>query len=365
MYLGRNLVKILAPVNKYQEVDAIIKAGANELYCGVLPDSWVKKYTNVASPNRREWTSANLPDFKELNKVVNIAHSRNAPVYLTVNTFYTQEQYPLILQHIEHAKRIGVDAFIIGDLGLMLILKRMNLDVDFHVSNTGTAFNSETIRFYKELGASRVILPRQLTIDEISDLSDSEKDIELEVFIMNSGCKNIDGFCTFHHGTSEILYPRVWNFFKKLGFDHHLLELTRRLPFGLARRIKADVFGIDSACLLNYKVSAIPPESSDKNLSSGIKAISSSFNLLSGADPCGACDLYKLNKISIDSIKIVGRNYPTYKKIKDVKFLKSLLVHMEQNPGILEGDFRKIAMARYISVYKSKCDSFCYRPECN
>jgi U32 family peptidase len=365
MYSGGNAVKILAPVNKYQEAEDIIKAGADEIYCGVLPDSWLKKYTNVASPNRREWTSANLPDFRELNRVVNIAHSRRVPVYLTLNTFYTEEQYPLILEQIERAKRMGVDAFIIGDLGLMLILKRMNLGVDFHISNTGTAFNSETIKFYKELGASRVILPRQLTIDEISDLSDSGKNIELEVFIMNSGCKNIDGFCTFHHGTSEILYPAVWNFFKKLGFDHYLLELTRRLPFGLSRRIKAGVFGIDSACLLNYKVSAISNESSGKSVSSEIKAISSSFNLLSGADPCGACDLYRLDKIGVDSVKIVGRNYPAYKKIKDVKFLKSLLVHMKQNPDISERDFRKIAKAGYRSVYKSGCDNFCYRSEYN
>ena len=365
MCLRGNSVKILAPVNKFQEVEGIINAGASELYCGVLPDSWLKKYTNVASPNRREWSSANLPDFRELNRVVNIAHSRHVPVYLTVNTFYTQEQYPLILQHIERAKEIGVDAFIIGDIGLMLILKGMNLGVDFHISNTGTAFNSETIKFYKELGASRVVLPRQLTIEEISDLSDLEKDIELEVFIMNSGCKNIDGFCTFHHGTSEILYPRIWDFFKKLGFDHYLLELIRRAPFGLSRRIKGDVFGIDSACLLNYKITGVSSELSDEDISVEIKAISSSFNLFSGADPCGACDLYRFNKIGIDSVKIVGRNYPAYKKIKDVRFLKSLLVDLKQNPGILEGDFKKIARARYRSVYKFDCGSFCYRLACH
>ena len=354
-------MKILAPVNKFQEVEGVIKSGADEIYCGVLPDSWLKKYTNVASPNRREWTSANLSNFQELKKVVDIAHAHHTPVYLTVNTFYTEEQYPLILEHIELAKKIGVDAFIIGDLGLILLLKKMNLNVSFHISNTGTVFNSETVKFYKELGAARIILPRQLSIDEIFELADLEKGIEFEVFIMNSGCKNIDGFCTFHHGVNEIIHPKTWNFFKKLGFDHYLLELVRRAPFGLSRRIKSGVFGVDSACLLNYKVSPLSGESPGEDAASRIKEISSSFNLLYGADPCGACDLYRLNKIGVDSLKIVGRNYPSSKKIRDVKFLKKLLLYLEQNPGISEEAFRENSKFWYRTAYKINCDNLCYR----
>lgn len=354
-------MKILAPVNKSGEVEKIIKAGADEIYCGVLPDSWMKRYTNVASPNRREWTSANLSDFDELKRVVDIVHTYHIPVYLAMNAFYTDQQYPLVLQQIEQAKRIGVDAFIIGDLGLILLLKKINLNISFHISNTGTTFNSQTIKFYKELGASRIILPRQLSIDEIAELVDSENDIEFEVFIMNSGCKNIDGFCTFHHGVNEILHPGIWNLFKKLGFDHYLLELVRRAPFGLSGRIKGEIFGIDSACLLNYKISLISDKPSPKDLPSAIKAISSGFNLLSGADPCGACDLYRLKKIGVDSIKIVGRNYPTFKKVKDVKFLKKLLLWLEQNPHIPEEEFKVNSKSRYRSLYKANCNNLCYR----
>lgn len=354
-------MKILAPVNKSGEVEKIIKAGADELYCGVLPDSWMKKYTNVASPNRREWTSANLPDFQELKKVVDIAHTYHIPVYLAMNAFYTEQQYPLVLQQIEQAARTGVDAFIISDLGLILSLKKSNLNINFHISNTGTTFNSQTVKFYKELGATRIILPRQLSIDEIAELVDSEKDIEFEVFIMNSGCKNIDGFCTFHHGVNEILHPGIWNLFKKFGFDHYLLELVRRAPFGLSGCIKADVFGIDSACLLNYRISLDSDKLPQKDMSSAFKAISSGFNLLSGADPCGSCDLYRLKEIEVDSIKIVGRNYPTYKKVKDVEFLKKLLLWLEQNPYITEEAFKVHSRTGYRSIYKANCNNLCYR----
>ena len=346
-------MRILAPVNKPGEVDEIIAAGADELYCGVMPGDWLKKYTNIASPNRREWTSANLSDFRELQQVVDRAHARGIPVYMTANAFYTEEQYPLMLDQIAGAGRIGVDAFIIGDVGLLVALKNAKLGVTIHISNTGAAFNTEAVRFFKQLGARRVILPRQLTLDEIAQLVGASGDIEFEVFIMNSGCKNIDGFCTFHHGVSEILYPGVWNFFKKLHFDHYLLEFVRGLPFGLSGRLKSNVFGIDSACLLNYKVSG--------SATGACRAISASFNLLSGADPCGACDLYRLKNIGIDSLKIVGRNHPTAKKIKDVAFLKKMLLCLEQDPALPEEDFKKKSRAEYVKTYGLDCKALCYR----
>ncbi len=244
-------MKITAPVNKPEEVEKIIKEGAGELYCGVMPAEWKNKYTNIVSPNRREWTSANLSGFDELKEVVNIAHACGVPVFLTVNTFYTQEQYPLILRQLTEANRIGVDALIAGDLGLLALLKKEGLNIDIHISNIGTAFNSETVAFYKELGAKRIILPRQLMVDEIVDLVKSESGIEFEVFGMNSGCKNIDGFCTYQHGISEIMYSQYWDYFKKLHLDQHVLETIKKLPFCVSSRIKANIWGIDSACLLN------------------------------------------------------------------------------------------------------------------
>ena len=354
-------MKILAPVNKPEEVEKLIEEGADELYCGVLPNSWRNKYTNVASPNRREWTTANLSDLDELEKTVNIAHTYRIPVYLAINSFYSDKQYPLVLKQIEQAKVIGVDAFIIADLGLLLALKEKKLDIEIHISNTGTSFNSESIKFYKDLGASRIILPRQLMLDEIAELVEGENEIKFEVFILNSGCKNIDGFCTFHHGVNEILHPLVWNSFKRLDFDRHLLELIRKLPCSLLSRIKGNIFGIDSACLLNYKVSLISDEAPKREISSVCKAVSAGFSLLSGADPCGVCDLYKLKKIGIHSVKIVGRNYLTSKKTKDVKFLKRALIYLEQNPYISEEQFKARVKAGYKDIYKMDCNHLCYR----
>jgi U32 family peptidase len=342
-------MKILAPVNKPEEVEQIIGAGADELYCGVLPAEWKDRYTNIGSPNRREWTSANLPDFDAAEKTVRTAHARGIPVYLTMNAFYTEGQYELVLRQIRRARRIGFDAFIVADLGLLLALREEDPGAEIHISNNGTTFNSETVRFYKGLNASRIILPRHLMMDEIAELAGADKGVAFEVFIMNSGCKNIDGFCTFQHGVNEVIYPHVWDFLKKMHADGFLLRLMRKLPRALSSRIKNNFAGIDSACLLNYTVTP------------GNDAVSGSFNLLAGVDPCGACDIYRLAQIGIHSIKIVGRNYSTAKKVNDVRFLKALLRQLEQEPRMPEEDFRAQARAAYRNIYKTPCDDLCYR----
>lgn len=357
-------MKILAPVNDPNEVKKIIQEGADELYCGVLSDDWQKKYTNIASPNRREWKTANLPGFNELKEVVDIAHGCHVPVYLTLNTFYSKKQYPFLLEQVEAAKEIGLDALIIADMGLLLTLKKEKTGMDIHIGTGGTTFNSETVKFYEDFGVSRIVLPRHLQVREIEEIVKDNPSMQFEVFILNSGCKNIDGFCTFQHGISEFLHGSAWNIPKKLNFDRHLLNAIRRLPLKIARGIKSDVFGIDSACLLNYRISYedLPPGMDKRAGKSVLKNIGANFNLLYGADTCGACRLAELEKAGVYGVKIVGRNYSTVKKVQDVKFLKATLVYMKTCDFDKE-EFYKHTKEVFKKIYGMKCGNLCYYPD--
>lgn len=358
-------MKILAPVNNPKEVTKIIQAGADEIYCGVLTQNWIKRYTNVASINRREWKTANLNSFSELQEVVEIAHSNNIPVNLTLNALYTEKQYPLVFEQIEQSKKMGIDALIVADLGLLLSIKKRKIDLDIHISTGGTTFNSETAKFYEDLGATRIILPRHLQIEEMEQIIKSCPSLRFEVFILNSGCKNIDGFCTFQHGVNEILHRQVWNLPKKFNFDRYLLNVIRRLPPKLADKIKADIFGIDSACLLNYAVSfdSAPENLNEKKQQKFIlKNIAAGFNLLSGVDTCGVCRLAELEKIGVYGLKIVGRNYSTGKKIKDVRLLRMTLSYLETNRFDTK-EFYIFVKKTFKQLYKIGCGNLCYYPD--
>jgi putative protease len=319
-------MNILSPVNKKEEVEQLIKAGANELYCGVLSLEWKKRYTNTGCINRREWASCNFSNFRDLKETVDMAHSYNTPVFLTMNSpFYTTNQYPLILKEIKEAVGIGIDAFIITDVGLLLELKRNKINTNLHISSGATVFNSNTINFYKKLGASRIILPRHLTLGEIKELSVNKPDMDLEVFIFNDGCFNIDGFCTAQHGISE---------------EYEKAVLLCRLPYKTSILFDNDKKDFRKERTIRSRIS---------NLTANLTM------------ECGACALYNFKKYGIASIKIIGRGKPTEKKVKDVSFFKQLLGYLEKD--ITKEEFVEKAKILYQRMYKGRCHfGMCYYP---
>lgn len=347
-----------------KETIPLAEAGAEEFYAGVLNRSWRKKYTNVGSINRREWSVSNLDSYEELDQVVRDAHSVRAKVYLALNALYTKPQYPVLKENLENIMKIPVDALIVADLGMMLLLKEMGWDRELHISTGGTTFNHRTARFFHDtFGATRIVFPRHHNISEIVAMAKAIDFMERECFIFNSGCKNIDGFCTYHHGVNEILHKNVYKLPKKLGLDYIFLKTLRKLPRKIASGItRACNLKSDSACLLNWKVNPeITGDWSKQQAESAAKWFESTFNLWSGLDPCGVCALPDLEEAGIISVKIVGRENPTFKKLTDVRFLKKM-IDLWENNDISRKEYEQEAKKTYREIFKTPCTNWCYYP---
>lgn len=329
-------MKVLAPLDKVDEVEEVIKAGANELYCGVLSPEWLQKYS-IAAINRRPALICNLKSFDELRSCVEIAHFHNVPICLTINEhYYTQEQYPLLLDYVEKAVKAGVDSFLISDLALLLILKEQNVGIKIHVSTGGTTFNSETAKFYQSLGASRITIDRHLTISEIREIVANVSNLETCVFILNSRCPNVDGFCTFMH-------------------------------------IQSPDPSYKNACLLPYSVRLLPSEPAggkfhrdeDRESKEIISCVRQQVWQRFHMDdfPCGLCALYEFDEMGIDYVKIVGRGNPTERKVNDLKFIHLLLTLLKDQTPLRE-EFREKARSLYMHTYRRPCRTImCYYPE--
>lgn len=129
---------------------------------------------------------ANLSTVADLKRLVEKAHQARVPVFLTLNApTYTSRQIPYL---VELGKRlegeVGVDALIVSDVGLIMALKDASVRIPLHISSLASAINSEAVRFFADLGASRVILPRSLSLAEIEVLIDEVgEEVELEAFI--------------------------------------------------------------------------------------------------------------------------------------------------------------------------------------
>ncbi len=323
-------MKLLSPVDKVAEVGPIIEAGADELYCGLLTHEWHNKYI-AGAISRRPGGGANLISFDDLQQCVDIAHSRSVPVYLTLNEhYYTPVQYPYVLDYVDRVVGIGVDGMMVADLALLLTLQQRGIDrkIRIVISTGGTAFNSEAVNFYRELGASRVILPRHLNLEEIKGISQRVSSIELEAFIFNSRCPNIDGFCTFQHGLADKSIPQLY-------------QNACMLPYETTMAVRGDV----GAERISWKRQHI-------------------WQTVHVDDhPCGACALYEMAEMGIASVKIVGRGNTTERKLADIRFLRSLLDFMEEKKPTRE-EFRQEAQRLYTDTYNRPCRIYlCYYPE--
>ncbi len=252
---------------------------------------------------------------------------------------YTGEQYPYILDYVKFALDAGVDAFFITDIALLLTLRELNIDVPVHISAGGTTFNSACARFYQSLGAERIILPRHLTIDEIRHMVQSVPDMLFEVFILNSKCYNIDGFCTFHHGLAEVVN-------------------------------KENAKKYRNACMLHYDIYLSSPTYSDEEMVKMAPRISQERQHLwekvhIDTRPCGACAIYDFEQIGIHSVKIVGRKNSTEKKLADIAFTKTCITFLTDQRPTWE-EYREWTQSLYQSTYGYACRSYmCYYPSVN
>jgi hypothetical protein len=193
MNIARNM-KIIAGFSEVKEVSELIKCGAGELYCGLI--------SKVGEMNHKGNTSsANLTNMQELKEAIHIAHEQKTPVYLAINQFgYSKEARKEINNIIKEAIALSIDGFIIAEISLISFIKNQNSKTSIIISCLNPCFNSESVRFYTEMGASRITFPRHITPYDIQSILRSNK-VETEIFFNEvETCKNIDAFCRFHTG---------------------------------------------------------------------------------------------------------------------------------------------------------------------
>jgi len=346
-------LKIMAPFNTVDEINDLAETGAGELYCGVIEEEWLRKYP-VVGINRRVELFSNLHSFADLKKATDLAHSYGIPVCLTINEhYYTNAQYPYLLDYIAKSIEAGTDAFIVSDPALIIALNEKGSKIPLHLSTGGTVFNTAAAAFYQELGVSRITIPRHLRLAEMKTIIEALPELETAVFIMNSRCANIDGFCTFDHSPLKCS-----DSVKFLGEG-----ALRGYPEGI---LSKDIFAT-GCCMLPYVVNVEAAPSGSATADAKTRSAIARQALWSRHHidnlPCGACALFDFHKMGVSAVKIVGRGNPTKRKIGDVGFLK-MLISLLDGGELERDDFRKYARDLYRANYRKTCDSTnCYYPE--
>lgn len=167
--------ELLAPVGKWDVLEAVIAAGADAVYLGG------KKFNMRL--HHREFNFTN----EELRKVVDYAHQHGVRVYVTVNNMLTSEEIRELPDYLLFLQEIGADALIAQDLGVIRLARELQLTTQIHSSVMMNVHNLEGLKLLEELGVSRVILSRELSLAEIA-LLHQESPLELEYFAHGDMC---------------------------------------------------------------------------------------------------------------------------------------------------------------------------------
>ena len=173
-------VELLAPVGNMEKFKMALHYGADAVFLGG------KMFNLRAGSN-------NLSD-EELEYAVNYAHERGKKVYVTLNVIPHNQELDLLPDYVKFLDRIGVDGVIVADLGVFQVVKE-NTNLSISVSTQASNTNWRSVKMWKDLGARRVVLAREISLDNIAEIRAKVPDIELEVFVHGAMCMAISGRC--------------------------------------------------------------------------------------------------------------------------------------------------------------------------
>ncbi|MEJ6455896.1 U32 family peptidase [Fusobacterium nucleatum] len=173
-------MKIVAPAGNMERFYSAISATADEIYLGLKGFG--------ARRNAENFT------VEELKKAIDYAHLRGSRIFLTLNTIMTNREIELLYPTLKDLYNYGLDAIIVQDLGYAEYLHKNFPSIEIHGSTQMTVANYYEINYLKELGFKRIVLPRELSFEEIKEIK-KHTDIELEVFVSGSLCISFSGNC--------------------------------------------------------------------------------------------------------------------------------------------------------------------------
>lgn len=178
----RKIVKpeLLAPAGSMEKLRMALLYGADAVYLGGKLFGLRAFASNFS--------------IEEMQEAVAFAHNLNKKVYVTVNIFAHNEDINALPEYLCNLQEIGADALLISDLGVWSVAREVIPDMPLHVSTQANTTNWASVQAWEALGASRVVLARELSLKEIQEIA-SKTEMELEAFVHGAMCISYSGRC--------------------------------------------------------------------------------------------------------------------------------------------------------------------------
>lgn len=174
-------LELLAPAGDLEKLKTAVDYGADAVYFGGELFSLRAGAGNLS--------------IEQMKEAVQYAHAHHVKCYLALNIFAHNEDVLPLEDYLLKIKALEIDAFIVSDPGIMLMIRAVMPDAEIHLSTQANMTNYKTAQFWKNQGVKRIVLARELTFDEIRHLRAQQPDLELEAFVQGAMCISYSGRC--------------------------------------------------------------------------------------------------------------------------------------------------------------------------
>ncbi len=205
----KNNLELLAPAGSLEKMKYAIKYGADAVYAGV-PDFSLRARINAFT-------------FETLKKGVDYAHKKSRKFYITLNIYAHNQHFEKLEKHLQELQKIEIDGIIVSDPGVLALVKEYLPKVEIHLSTQANATNWRAVKFWVDQGVKRVILAREVTLEEIKEIHRRVPEVELEYFVHGAMCMSYSGRCILSKWMSgrsanlgDCSQPCRWGY-KKVG----------------------------------------------------------------------------------------------------------------------------------------------------
>ena len=277
-------MKITAGLGALEYLAAYATAGADEVFCGYVPEAWTQRYSQVLPMNRREvrYCNVQIGSETELRLLTAQAKDLGISVTLTLNSlYYIPEQYPLLTDNILHCRELGVSGFIIADPALLLYLHQNDLssDIPIHVSGELGACNRHVLALCRELGATRYIFHRKVSLNDIATCINAEHNAES---LSAKEASTAPGFSMTPLSPISPLSPT-----SPMSFEAFALNELCHFHGGFCNTLHCDV--LPHMCREAYRLGGV-----SSALPQQVPAASTDDPQLLGGTGCGLCALWRM-----------------------------------------------------------------------
>lgn len=177
----KNKMELLSPAGDMEKLKFAVNYGADAVYAGGKSFGLRAKAGNF--------------DHDDLVKAVEYVHEKGKRIYITANIFARNDDFDAMALYFKEVENIGVDALIISDPGVLSLARGVVPDMEIHLSTQANTVNYRAVKFWGDMGVKRIILARELSLNEIRGIKDKCPDIELEAFVHGAMCVSWSGRC--------------------------------------------------------------------------------------------------------------------------------------------------------------------------